>query len=279
MKLKRSLIIPCCSLCGLFCSCSVDPFPVIPDNPEEIYHTLIIKDNQGNIHEPFMIDGENVYLVFPSDVDFSKLEFVSNETVPSLVSYDGILIEGGMVDFSDFTRPYCCEWRGENVNDSILKTIVVFDIPVLTIDTPDSSPITSKTERKEGCNVKLLDTNKNVQELGTAGIRGRGQSTWNQPKKPYNIKFDKKQGILGMNESKHWLLLANAYYDRTQIHNSTAFEIARLTDFPWVQSGEYVELFLNGDYQGLYYLCEKIGAEKGKIELSKNMVGMILELN
>lgn len=105
--------------------------------------------------------------------------------------------------------------------------------------------------------------------MGTAGVRGRGNSTWQQEKKPYNIKFDKKVEILGMNKSKHWILLANAYYDRTQLHNATAFEVARITDFPWIQSGEFVELFINGEHLGLYYLCEKICVEKNRIDIVK----------
>lgn len=84
-----------------------------------------------------------------------------------------------------------------------------------------------------------------------------------------------------MPASKNWILLANAYYDRTQLHNDVAFEIARITDFPWVQSGEFVELIKNGVHKGLYYLCEKIGVEEHKInvEPSKNSdtTGFLIE--
>lgn len=119
-----------------------------------------------------------------------------------------------------------------------------------------------------------IKTNKNKAylivdsyDLGTAGIRGRGHSSWGQPKKPYNVKFDKKQSPLGMSKSKHWILLANAYYDRTQLHNATAFEMARLVGFDWGLEGRFVELILNGTHKGLYYLCEKIRAEKDKINI------------
>ena len=75
-----------------------------------------------------------------------------------------------------------------------------------------------------------------------------------------------------MTSSKNWLLLANAYYDRTQLHNATAFELARLTDYPWVQSGEFVELFLNGKHKGLYYLCEKIREGKNTINIGNGVL-------
>ena len=82
--------------------------------------------------------------------------------------------------------------------------VVIHDLPILIITTPDSLPIDSKTERKEGCLVKLVTNNEEL-NLGTAGIKGRGNSTWVEPKKPYNIKLDKKAEILGMKKSKHWI--------------------------------------------------------------------------
>ena len=148
------------------------------------------------------------------------------------------------------------------------RKIIIYDLPILMINTPDGQPIMSKEIRVEDCDVTLIIFN-GKQEFGKAGIKGRGNSTWLQEKKTYNIKFDEKQSLLGMKSSKKWVLLANAYYDRTQLHNATAFEIARLTDYELVQSGQFVELILNGEHKGLYYLCEKIDIEKGKINIDK----------
>lgn len=72
-------------------------------------------------------------------------------------------------------------------------------------------------------------------------------------------------------------MLLNPYYDRSQLHNAVAFEMARMTNYPWVQSGEFVELILNGEHRGLYYLCEKIGEEKGKIDLKEKEGDFLLE--
>ena len=241
--------------------------PAQPAQDEIIVNTLIIKDNNGQSYQPFMVDSGNYYILFPFETNFAAVEFVANSTVPYIFD-NGEKRSSGIIDISDFTKPLRCACIEEN-GDTVIREIVVFGQPVMTIVTPDTLPILSKTERKEGCTVKLIVPNKEVRELGTAGIRGRGNSTWLQEKKPYNVRFDKKIDILGMKKSKHWILLANAYYDRTQIHNSTAFEIARKTDFQWVPSGHHVELFLNGEYRGLYYLCEKIGAEEDKIPLKK----------
>lgn len=172
------------------------------------------------------------------------------------------------IDFEDLISPVKLRIETSDGRSKEWR-VVLYDLPVLLINTPDSTPITSTKIRTEGCQMSLVQEDGRIIDLGTAGIKGRGSSSWEQPKKPYNIKLDHKHELLGMKSSKHWILLANAYFDRTQLHNATAFEMARLTDYSWVQSGTFVELIFNGVHQGLYYLCEKIRIEKGKIEITE----------
>ena len=172
------------------------------------------------------------------------------------------------LNFSDFLQPQELVFESSGDNKK-RRRVIIYDLPVMIINTPNGKPIVSKSVRTEGCSIMIVDDTGIIQDLGTAGIRGRGNSSWLQPKKPYNIKLDKAHEILGLKPSKHWVLLANAYYDRTQLHNAVAYEMARLTDYKWVQNGVFVELILNGKHQGLYYLCEKIGIEKGKIEIDE----------
>jgi hypothetical protein len=68
--------------------------------------------------------------------------------------------------------------------------------------------------------------------------------------------------------SKKYILLAN-WMDRTNLRNAVAFEAARLTSMEWAPKGMFVVLFLNGNPQGLYYLCEKIEAEDGRLNIKK----------
>lgn len=100
-------------------------------------------------------------------------------------------------------------------------------------------------------------------------IRGRGNSTWDKPKKPYTITFNEKQSILGMAEAKKWVLLAN-YLDRTLIRNAVAFEIAKKTNLEWTPSGKFTEVFLNGKFLGNYFICEKIQINKNRLNINKD---------
>jgi hypothetical protein len=100
-------------------------------------------------------------------------------------------------------------------------------------------------------------------------MKGRGNTTWGHPKNPYSLKLDKKSKVLGMPTHKRWVLLAN-WMDRTLIRDAVAFEIARRTDgLEWTPDGRFVELVLNGQYAGNYYLCEQIKVDKNRVNITE----------
>lgn len=103
-----------------------------------------------------------------------------------------------------------------------------------------------------------------------AGYRVRGNTTMGMPKKPFAIKFDKKQAVLGMPKHKRWCLLAN-WVDRTMIRNTIAFEIAHATDeatgMGWNPHGVNVELVYGDIHLGNYYLCEQIKIDGDRVDI------------
>lgn len=142
-------------------------------------------------------------------------------------------------------------------------------LPVVVINTPDSSSIISKTEWINDAVISIFSPNRQLQFQYITSIKGRGNVTWNRyPKKPYSLKLDRKRGLLGMEAAKRWVLLAN-WCDRTLLRNDVAFEIARRTSLEWTPHGTHVELILNNTYQGSYYLCEKIQVGKNRLNIKE----------
>lgn len=135
------------------------------------------------------------------------------------------------------------------------------------ITTPDAAKITSKTEWMKNANIRIIDEDGNEDLNITTSIRGRGNTTWTYPKKPYALKFDTKSKVLGMPKHKRWVLLAN-WMDRTLLRNDVAFEMARRV-MDWAPRGKFVELYLNGVHQGNYYLCEQIKIDENRVNVDK----------
>lgn len=130
-------------------------------------------------------------------------------------------------------------------------------LPVVYINTENSAPITSKDYYLNGTmNMQPnAEYSKNLYN-GKIEIKGRGNSTWGQPKKPYKIKLDKSTDLMGMGKNKHWVLLAN-YIDRSLLRNTVAFNLADNFSVESIAT-VYVVVFLNGEYLGNYQLCEQI---------------------
>ncbi len=147
-------------------------------------------------------------------------------------------------------------------------------LPTMYLTTPEDpeapegrKEINSKEVWVENCEIRIVNADGSEDlNVSKASLRGRGNSTWGYPKKPFAIKLDKKEEVLDMPRHKRWVLLAN-WMDRTLMRNSVAFEIARKTSLAWTPRGEFVEVVLNGEHLGNYYLCEHIKVDENRVNI------------
>lgn len=139
---------------------------------------------------------------------------------------------------------------------------VALALPLLRIATQNGVAITSKEDYVLG-DFELLDADGQRQAAGTLEIRGRGNSTWNYPKKPYRVKLTSSTALLGMPANRHWVLLAN-YLDKTLVRTEVAFEMSRRAGLAWTPRSVQVVVELNGEYSGVYMLTEhvRIGSQR-----------------
>ena len=120
------------------------------------------------------------------------------------------------------------------------------------------------------------DGNVNVSESEKVEIKGRGNSTWDwSDKKPYQIKFNKKQSVLGMAKAKKWILLANAF-DDSMLKNKIAYYMADELNMTYSPDYEYADLWIDGEYRGTYMIGEKVEIDNNRLNLT-NDDGLIME--
>lgn len=102
-------------------------------------------------------------------------------------------------------------------------------------------------------------------------IKGRGNSTWAQAKKPYQIKLSEKTDLLqtgnGDNKSKTWVLLAN-YVDSTSMRNTVMYNLGRALDMGFCTENKWVDLYYDGAYRGCYLLSEKVEIDSGRVDIT-----------
>ncbi len=163
--------------------------------------------------------------------------------------------------FTAYSPAYC-----DYISEKALQIL-----PAMYLTTDDGEAITSKTEYKHGTLMIDAPMSEPLWNLDTVevNIRGRGNSTWLAPKKPLRIKLSRKYSLLGMPSNRDWVLLAN-WFDRSMLRTPAAFFLGQHSCLEWTPHGEFIELYLNGEYQGFYYLCEAIEIAKSRLNVPDN---------
>ena len=212
-------------------------------------------------------DDGGIFVCFTRNADFSAIDFCFETDGMKVLLNDGEIISGCTLDLETDITVEVVSRSGE-VKEYTL-TAFPSDLPVIAIDTPGGQPVTSKQDWIANSTISLWTTDGVVANIGTTKIKGRGNSTWTYPpKKPYNIKLDKKTSLLGMPKDKSWCLLAN-FYDRAKVRNSVGFALAEKTSLAWTPKNHFVELVLNGKHNGLYLLCEKIKVASNRVNIAE----------
>jgi CotH kinase protein len=143
-------------------------------------------------------------------------------------------------------------------------------LPVLSVTTPAGTAIVSKVAYVSG-ELTLTDTAGTVVVQGATEIRGRGNSTWEMPKKPYRLKLAASTSLLGMPANRHWVLLAN-YADKTMLRNDVAMALSRMLGMAWTPRSEFVDLRVNGEYLGVYQLTEHVRVAPDRVNIPEMKV-------
>ena len=142
------------------------------------------------------------------------------------------------------------------------------NLPLMVIKTENSKEPDS-TETYINCNVKIINSSDSSILDQDAEIRVRGHSTASLAKKPWKIKFKKKQIVLDIdskNGYKSWAVLAN-HYDESLIRNDLAFEISRNIGLPFTPRCRFLDVIMNGSFRGNYYICDQVEIKKGRVDI------------
>jgi Spore coat assembly protein len=136
-------------------------------------------------------------------------------------------------------------------------------MPVINLTVKNYKSLNRKNDYVAGT-MEIVHDKYGTDELPMQ-IKVRGNSTAGQPKKPFHVKLDTSFDLFGMGKNKHWLLLADAL-DRTHLRNRLAFDLSQNLGVDFVKS-TYAEVYLNGDYIGLYMFCEQIRVGNTRVDI------------
>lgn len=159
-------------------------------------------------------------------------------------------------------------------------------LPVMFITTEGKRPVTSKelylqaTYYLDPMGVEGIEAIGNPDDQALMQIRGRGNYTWwGFDKKPYRIKLDKKTELAGMKKNKHFALLAHADDSAAGLRNALGFAASKELGMPWTPATCPLEVVLNGDYIGLYWLTETVRVDKDRVDVVEQADGAVEDVD
>ena len=143
------------------------------------------------------------------------------------------------------------------------------NLPTVYIDTYGGRPITSKTEYVYAT-MRYVDEQDQLTVYDSLQIRGRGNSTWNMAKKPYKLKFNQKEKLLGKGyaNTKKWTLLANAA-DKSLIRNAVTSSLGEFTSLKFNPAYKFVDLVLNGTFMGNYQISDQVDVRPHRVNITE----------
>lgn len=137
-------------------------------------------------------------------------------------------------------------------------------VPVVDVYVDGQEEIVSKDDYLKAT---IVISEEGKSPLSVRGkIKGRGNYTWNYPKKPYKIKFDDKQAVFGFPANKDWVLLAD-YCDKSLMRTAYMCEISSALEVNYPLRYRHVKLYVNQEFRGVYVLIDQVEKKTARVDI------------
>ena len=142
------------------------------------------------------------------------------------------------------------------------------NLPTVIIHTTNAQDIVNKDLYIKGI-VSIISDNGTKIYTDSLDIKGRGNASWNFPKKPYKLKLYNKVSLLGLPAKEKTWTLINNYGDKTLMRNLLANDLSKKLEMPYTPAARSVDVFLNGEYKGNYQLSDQVEVATGRVDVEK----------
>lgn len=243
------------------------------------YKTMILQpDERGNIYLPAFTDLNYIRVYFTQEEDrrvFYSLESTSKQ-LQQIKSGDCLNLKQNFGGKSKNSHHVDFITMGDTGNRHYEYTFYQGSTNALFLSTRHG--IEWLNESRDNLDYEagmvLMDNIGQIQyDAPLLELKSRGNSTWNSAeKKPYQIKLGREEdtgysrNLFGMGKHKTWLLLA-LWQEEGFMATATAYELAQDIGLTETSKMEFVDLYIDGEYRGLYGLTEKVLADEDGVPI------------
>lgn len=266
----------------IIASCKKESSPVLSNDKEILDFKIEAALNKNVLTEDIIgiIYHDTIELNISNNIDKSQL--IASFTTNGNSVFIGAVEQNSGVTINDFNKKLSYIIKAKDGSE---KSYALFiktkepgpkqGIPHLYIQTENNAAIDSKDNYvKATLKIEGLGVYEDYE--GTTKIKGRGNSTWTLPKKPYRLKLDDAASLLGLPADKDWILLAN-YLDPTLMLNAIAMKTGQLLQMPYTNHIIPVDVTINGNYVGNYNFTEQKEVAPNRVDLEEGSIWLELD--
>lgn len=238
---------------------------------DTLFSVIVTMDGRSETIKYWELD-DTCYVILPSGADPEQCALSINPKFPVWIAEERV--HSGTVcaefPFSEELPLYYRKW-GTDYGQSVCFYQSA-NVPALFIDTASGSMdyIHKEKGNAESGKLRLYRQDGTLDcDAQISAINGRGNSTWTAHKKPYSLELAQKEDLLDMGEAKKWILLADAY-DHTHMGNKMCYDLAAKAGCAYTPECRWVDLYLNGNYVGLYLLSERIEVDAQRVDIPES---------
>lgn len=231
-------------------------------------------DTQGNLLKSYWSEEDQMWYLFVTS-DQSIPDVALHYTGEVIHTSSGILhaeegvITGAFSQSGDSLELQLADGRTKNV---VLFQSTLPSVHIRLGKTTLDRIHLDKGEKYQGNSIYVMDPSGvyDLTEEETVEIKGRGNSTWTlYEKRAYQIKFQKATSLMGMDKAKKWVLMANAS-DDSMLRTKLVYDMAQNLDMAFVPNMEFVDLWIDGEYRGLFMVGQKVEPGDSRLNLNSN---------
>ena len=148
-------------------------------------------------------------------------------------------------------------------------------LPRIVIETEDFAGVRDR-ETEIPSHLQIYGEKSPESEVYELTVRGRGNSSFKMPKYGMKLEFKDKVKLFGMPKSRDWALIAN-FGDKTHLRNYMMTRLSEWLGAKYTPKMQFVEVYLNRKYMGLYLLSETIKVAKNRVNIDENDTTFLVE--
>lgn len=204
--------------------------------------------------------GGEYFLFLPSYAEAAEAEICTNLIYDVVLEGEPLENNQSCKDFPTDTQ-LALDFRslGKEGHETI-TFVKSANVATLYIDVPSGNMeyIHEQKGNMEAAMIRLYTEDGTLAYSGSAeSFKGRGNATWEDAeKKSYSVRLFQEADLLDMGQAQNWILLSNAW-DSSHIRNKVAYDTAAAAGMAFSPECNWVDLYLNGEYAGLYLLSER----------------------